>query len=188
MENITTEEYVLLLEKVNQQLNLLSNPYGVMVMVLTLLVAILAIITTFIIYRQGVDYKNTLKKSLESHQEILEKKLIEIGNEAEQTLQSYIDQKNEEISGLAGEAKEEVTKAISKVEAEKNSITSRIKFNSIDHFNSVDNRLSAHNSLLLQNNTNALRTCSSCYRSLGVTDSLITGRCSDCASQKIFQI
>src|SRR3989344_412311 len=62
----STQNYIEILEKTNQQLSLWYNPYGLMIGVLTLLVALLAIYFAYILWRQGKDYKDFLleQKSL----------------------------------------------------------------------------------------------------------------------------
>lgn len=61
----STAQYVELLEKTNAQLSLWTNPYGVMVGILTLLVALLAIGSAYIILRQSSDYKQSFNKAVE---------------------------------------------------------------------------------------------------------------------------
>jgi len=58
------QQYVEILEKTNQQLGLWTNPYGLMVTVLTFFVTILAVVVAWAIYRQGADYKKKLEEQL----------------------------------------------------------------------------------------------------------------------------
>ena len=51
--NPDVQNYINILEKTNQQLNLWYNPYGIAIAILAIFFAILALAAAFIIYRQG---------------------------------------------------------------------------------------------------------------------------------------
>ena len=56
------QHYIDILEKTNQQLGLWTNPYGLMVMVLTILVGFLAVGVTIAIFRQSKENREEMEK------------------------------------------------------------------------------------------------------------------------------
>ncbi len=61
-----------LLRDVNAQLGLTSNPYGVMVAVLSALVAVGAVGTAVLLWRQGADAQRLHKEATEAHRKVLD--------------------------------------------------------------------------------------------------------------------
>ncbi len=59
---LVTKNYTDFLEKINNQLSLWTNPYGIMVGVLSFLLTTLAIAVAFFLYKQSLDHKNQLKE------------------------------------------------------------------------------------------------------------------------------
>lgn len=132
MDATTTQLYLTLLEKTNQQLSLWSNPYGVLVAVLSFLVAFLAIVAAFILYRQSREYRELYQKALKEYEGALQENLKKTGIDAETKIQLFIDEKTKEIETLSGDTKKEAKKIISDLKKEKDSISSRIQFAAID--------------------------------------------------------
>jgi len=134
MENVSPEvkNYIEILEKTNQQLNLWQNPYGIMVGALAVLFTILTIVAVVIIYRQGQEYKNRInadrelyKKKiddfLDAQMEVIKKREdenIKLSEKADEIIKAYKKQLN--ISSK--EQKKEIQKVIDKLEVEKISI------------------------------------------------------------------
>ena len=86
----STQYYIDLLEKTNQQLSLWSNPYGILVMVLTFLVAFLTIVAAYVIYRQGQEHKKYYRNAVDEYKNTLTEKLQEISNEAEKKSEEVV--------------------------------------------------------------------------------------------------
>jgi hypothetical protein len=76
--------YIEILEKTNQQLGLWTNPYGVMVGVLSFLVGLLAIGVAWMIWRQGKEFREQFEKKSDEL-------LCEWKNRADAELQQVID-------------------------------------------------------------------------------------------------
>lgn len=114
-----------ILEKTNQQLNLWSNPYGIMIAALGILFAILAIISAGIIYRQNQDYKNKISALFESYKQALDKmrtdwevKRLDIENQMEKL--------KSDATTATNSQKVEIDKKIKELESEKSRINSEI--------------------------------------------------------------
>ncbi len=105
MISTSTQNYIEILEKTNQQLSLWYNPYGLIIGVLTLLVALLALYFGYILWRQGRDYKDFLEE---------QRKII--SEETRIYAKSVLDERiaflNVEISTLTGEARNRVEQEI----------------------------------------------------------------------------
>ena len=105
MDSTTTQLYISLLENTNQQLSLWSNPYGVLVAILSFLVAFLAIAAAFILFRQTREYRELFQNALKDYQNALQKNIEKIGLDAETKIQLFIDSKIKEIDTLSGDTK-----------------------------------------------------------------------------------
>jgi hypothetical protein len=88
LAQIENERYFGVLQRTNEQLSLWWNPYGIMISMLGILFTILAIIVTFIIFRQSASYRAILNESIQSYQNIinkfLEDKRIEIADKVKE--------------------------------------------------------------------------------------------------------
>lgn len=123
------KNYQEILEKTNNQLSLWWNPYGIFVSLLGVLFAVLAIIATFLIYRQSKEYKALIKNSLDDHKMELEKLI----NEKESYLKNYeislansINEYKEKLNIASDENKIQLTEFISMLEEQKELIDSQI--------------------------------------------------------------
>mgnify|MGYP003521423004 FL=1 len=132
MDSTTTQLYISLLENTNQQLSLWSNPYGVLVAILSFLVAFLAIAAAFILFRQTREYRELFQNALKDYQNALQKNIEKIGLDAETKIQLFIDSKTKEIDTLSGDTKKQAKKIIDDLKNEKSNIGSRIQFASIE--------------------------------------------------------
>lgn len=129
--DIMTQQYISILEKTNQQLSLWSNPYGILVTILSILFTVLTVVAAIIIWRQGKEQKEAFSEALKNYEKGLQENLKKIGTEAETKIQSFIDLKTKEISELSGDTKKQAKKIIKDLEKEKESISSRIQFSTI---------------------------------------------------------
>lgn len=111
----TTQNYIEILEKTNAQLSLWYNPYGLMIGILTLLVAVLAIYFAYILYRQGRDYQDFLEK---------QKNILgeETRGHAKKVLDEYIQSRNKELEGSTGEVKEKIEKELENLKKARESL------------------------------------------------------------------
>jgi hypothetical protein len=126
------QQYILLLEKTNQQLSLWTNPYALMVATLSILFTLLTVIAAIIIWRQSNEQKLAFKAALQNYEENLHDNLKKIGGDAEQKIQLFIDQKTKDMETLSGDAKKQTKKLIDDLKKEKDSIGSRIQFSSVN--------------------------------------------------------
>lgn len=196
MDQATTQLYISLLEKTNQQLSLWSNPYGVLVAVLSFLVAFLAIAAAVILYRQTKEHRELFQKALKDYELALQKNLEQTGVDAETKIQKFIDTKTGEINALSGDTKKQAKKIIDDLKKEKDSIGSRIQFSSVQanqfqpltvstaKFNNPFNINSAENISGINFTTNT-GYCSKCGTYNGSNGILLTTHnyCSNCGNK-----
>ena len=109
MDSATTQNYVEILEKTNQQLGLWTNPYGLAVGVLTILVALLALAATllamFYLARQRRDYRKIAKEAFEKF--IDEQKGVEL-NKTREYAKSLLDEIGQKLEKDFSKKKEEI--------------------------------------------------------------------------------
>jgi len=117
----STQDYVEILEKTNQQLSLWYNPYGLMVGILTALVALLAILFAFILWRQGKDYKDAFQAFLDEQKKIADGEISKAISKAQEVLEDA-SKKLEEIKDLKGQAREDLKKEIAEIKKTKKSL------------------------------------------------------------------
>ena len=112
-------QYLDILEKTNQQLGLWSNPYGVMVAVLSFLVAVLAIVFGFYLWRQSRDYQKKFDDFLEGLKENFDieiKENLKFRKEANKKFKKLLSEKKKEIESLTGEAKQKAEEEIREIQ------------------------------------------------------------------------
>jgi rubrerythrin len=132
----TLDRYTQILEKTNQQLGLWTNPYGLMVGSLAVLFTVLAIVATFLIYRQGREYKEKMqadrdnyKKSFEdfiASQKLIIDKREKQAEEVESKINKLIDEYKKDLDKSSIEQKKDIEKAIKRLEEEKISLNKTI--------------------------------------------------------------
>ncbi|MFH1608946.1 MAG: hypothetical protein ABH951_02950 [Patescibacteria group bacterium] len=126
---IMLNNYSSILEKTNQQLGLWSNPYGIMIMTLTVLIALLAIVVAFIIYRQGKDYKEKLEDDrkqqnknfddfLASQKSIIEEREVK-ASEVEEKIDKLLEEYEKKLKVSSKEQKIEIERAIKDLKEQK---------------------------------------------------------------------
>jgi DNA-directed RNA polymerase subunit RPC12/RpoP len=71
--NSLSEQYAAVLEKTNNQLSLWWNPYGVFVAMIGVLLTLLAIVVTFIIFRQSAGYRRTINEAIANYRGVIDK-------------------------------------------------------------------------------------------------------------------
>jgi len=112
MDATSTQIYLEILEKTNQQLSLWYNPYGLMIAILTLLIAVLAIFFSYILWKQGKEYKDAFSVFLDE-----QKKVLSV--ETKLHVKSVLDEEIKELSDKLSEKQETLTvEARQKIEGE----------------------------------------------------------------------
>jgi len=112
------DNYALIVEKTNGQLNLWFNPYAILITALGVLFAVGAIVATVLIYRQSQDFKNKMEhdRELYAHKinEFLsiQKKVIEDNNKKIKDGGKKIDLKIKEYEKKLNESSEKQKKEI----------------------------------------------------------------------------
>ena len=109
IESINTQNYIDILEKTNTQLSLWYNPYGLMIGILSILIAVLAILFAFILWRQGKDYKDAFNTFLDEQKEVSTNEIKKVILEARGILDEQINTQTLKLENLEdknGEAQE----------------------------------------------------------------------------------
>lgn len=122
MDATSTQNYIEVLEKTNQQLSLWYNPYGVLVGILGLMIAILAISFAYILWKQGKDSKDLFQAFLEEQRKIANNELKKTIKKAEGIFDKQIEDANEKLKNLKGEAREKIEKEIQSIKNAKKSL------------------------------------------------------------------
>lgn len=111
----STQNYIDLLEKTNQQLSLWYNPYALMVGILTLLVALLAMYFAYILWRQSRDYKDFLEEQRNFVRDDTRKHAKEVLDEA-------ITRQDAELQHATGEVRERIEGALNSLKTARESL------------------------------------------------------------------
>jgi len=121
--------YSALLEKTNQQLSLWYNPFAVIISSLALLFTVLAIVATFIIFRQGAEYRKILDAAIADYRDVLNDfiadKKTQLDN-IEQYFNKKIRESEEKLAGATGAQKELIEDTIEKLRVERDSVKSTV--------------------------------------------------------------
>ena len=125
LQDRQTEQYFSILEKTNQQLSLWFNPYGIIIASLAVLFALLAIVASVIIYRQGKEYKERLDAFVTSYQGVLDK-LIKEWQDKRDEIENRIEGYQDELASATDEQKKTLEAEIAKLKAQKDSVSSDI--------------------------------------------------------------
>ena len=116
MDATTSQIYISLLEKTNQQLSLWTNPYGILVGALAILFTVLTIVAVFIILRQGKEYKDYYQKTVSEYRNVLKAEIQLISDNAKKSLQLMVDSGNKEVERLKA-IKDPTPEQVKKIEA-----------------------------------------------------------------------
>lgn len=118
---VILNNYASIVEKTNSQLGLWTNPYGIMVGILTLMVAVIAIVVAWYIWKNSKEQKELFAEVLVKYQKSLdeqaalfiEKKKLEIDKtiqEFEKLKQSVTEEKKIEFQKVIDEYRKEKEK------------------------------------------------------------------------------
>jgi hypothetical protein len=118
--------YQQILEKTNNQLSLWTNPYGILIGILGVLITILGIGVAFVIYKQSKDAKDLIKESLSKHENELAKLIAEKNSyfaNIELSLNKSIEEYQEKLSTpLNEDQKSQITQFITTLQEQKDFI------------------------------------------------------------------
>lgn len=73
-ETQVLNNYISILEKTNQQLSLWSNPYGLMVGILTLLIAVIAIAVSYALWRYSKEQRDKINHFFAEQEKVIKEK------------------------------------------------------------------------------------------------------------------
>lgn len=120
------ENYTSILEKTNQQLSLWSNPYGLMVGILTLLVAVGAIVVSIILLKNSREQKQIQKEFFEEQERIINEKneredklRKEHYEKAEKQFEEIIKEQQAKLATTNKEGKQAIEKEIEELKKQK---------------------------------------------------------------------
>lgn len=115
--------YQQILEKTNNQLSLWTNPYGILIGILGVIITILGIGVAFVIYKQGKDAKDLIKESLSKHENELAKLIAEKNSyfsNIELSLNKSIEEYQQKLSSpLNDDQKTQIKQFISTLQDQK---------------------------------------------------------------------
>ena len=117
-ETQVLNNYISILEKTNQQLNLWSNPYGLMVGILTLLVALIAIGVAYALWRHSKEQRDRTNQFFTEQEKIIN----EINKQVQKAKEGYNDlikEQEGQLKSSTKKGKKEIQKAIEELKKEK---------------------------------------------------------------------
>lgn len=131
-----TQNYINVLEKINQQLSYGYGSYSTTIAALAVLFTVLTIVAVSIIYFLGSDYKNKMKADREeykrkvdeflaSQQSLIEEK-DRISQEISKKIEATLIEYKKKLTESSAEQKEEIQKAIDRLEIDKLTLKSSI--------------------------------------------------------------
>lgn len=115
MNATDTQNYIQVLEKTNQQLSLWYNPFSLSVTFLTIFIALLALFFSYVLWRQGRDYKDflsELKRNVERQTKIYAKSVLD----------EHIKSQQEKQDTLTGDARRKIDSEIQALQKARESL------------------------------------------------------------------
>lgn len=115
------ENYIAILEKTNQQLGVWSNPYGVAIGILSLLIAIIAIFVAISIWRHSKEQKDRADKFFSDQEKIIQEKnknIQQIELKYDKLIKGYEKQQKSKLKSTK-EDRKEVQRLIDDLKKEK---------------------------------------------------------------------
>lgn len=113
--------YTSILEKTNQQLNIWYNPYGLMVGILTLLVALIAMGVAYALWRHSKEQRDKMNKFFAEQEKIIKEKNEQV-QKIEEKLNDLIKEYEKQLKSSTRQGKKEIQKIIEELKKEKASI------------------------------------------------------------------
>lgn len=115
------ENYISILEKTNQQLGVWSNPYGIAIGILSILIAIIAIGVAYAFWLNGREQRERQEKFFADQDRIIQLKNKSIG-EYESKLDTLIKEYQKQLKSTEKRNREQIQKTIDELKREKASI------------------------------------------------------------------
>lgn len=109
------KQYLEILEKTNQQLGLWTNPYGVMVAVLSAMFAVLAIAVAYALWQNSREQKEIIKQQVEEN----EKRINKMHEKAAENFEKLIEDKKNQLREATDIEKEKIKNEIENLEIER---------------------------------------------------------------------
>lgn len=123
------ENYASIVEKTNQQLSLWSNPYGIMIGILTLLVAVGAIVVSIILVTNSQDQKKRQQEFFNEQERIINERnnredtqRKEHYEKAEKKFEDLINEQQKKLASTNKEGKQKIEQEIEELKKQKASI------------------------------------------------------------------
>lgn len=119
---VMLENYASILEKTNSQLGLWTNPYGVMVGTLTLLVAVGAIIVSVMLVRNSREQKEMQQEFFKEQERLIKEKDVlaqERFTKSEEAFESLIEEQQGKLAKENEEGKKKIQDTIDELKKEK---------------------------------------------------------------------
>jgi len=116
--------YISILEKTNQQLSFLYNPYGLMVGILTLLIAVIAIAVSYALWSNSKEQRDRINKFFAEQEKIIKEKNDNV-QRIESKLNDLIKEYEKQLKSTT-KGKKEIQKIIDELKIEKAQIGSYI--------------------------------------------------------------
>ncbi len=117
--------YISILEKTNQQLSLWHNPYGVAIGILTLLIAVIAIVVAYALWRHSKEERDRINQFFSEQEKIIKEKNENV-QKIEGKLNELIKEYEKQLKDTKTRNKKEIQKIIDDLKKEKASIGSYI--------------------------------------------------------------
>ena len=119
---VMLDNYASIVEKTNSQLGLWSNPYGLMVGILTLLMAIGAIVVAYLLWKNSKEQKEMTKQFFVEQEKLIKEKW-EISEKTQSRFQSkfkkLISEYEKKLKTADGKNNKQIQKAIDELKKEK---------------------------------------------------------------------
>ena len=152
-------EYISILEKTNQQLNLWTNPYGIAIGILTLLIGFLAIGVTYVLWKNSKDQRERTNEFFVKQEEIVKQTIKRTEEKFSELIQEY----EEKLKGAKKRGKE-IRKIIDDLKRERASVGSHIGPSgpiglSASAYSALNTPISGYSGVL---NTNKSMICNKC--------------------------
>jgi len=178
--------YLSILEKTNQQLSLLSNPYGLFVSALGLLFAIAAIVVGVLLFRQSRDYRALITASVRKYETILDALVRDRLEQMQGQVAQLLVESKEELKTATEEQRTNIEQKIAALERKRD----EIRQTELTNFTAAGGGLLGGSGIVIETATSNLgfsafapniriapdfrivdrRTCSNCGKAFDVPD------------------
>lgn len=173
MENIGPgiQNYIDILEKTNQQLNPWYNPYGLMIGILTLLVALIAMGVAYALWRHSKEQRDRMNQFYTEQEKMINEKNKQV-QKVEEKLNDLIKEYEKQLKDSTKQGKKEIQRAIEELKKEKAKIGAYIGPLTVSGgISTMSSSLSSDNIGLYGLNRNTSMICTQCGKIFYYKDS-----------------